>query len=208
MPNPASVSPPPSSPCAAPLPAAPLAAEPGTTARREQALFLAWRAGNDGAGARLLRELRPMLLRHLRGFAPDVAEDLAHDALLALVRARQAIQDDRALRGYLFTVIRRSRARELARRDHPVEALDERRTPTRLTSCIELARIDVARLLANRESRCAGTVAEYYLAGFRASEIARARGISEATVRSRIRHGIDQLRRSACEASASMPCGG
>lgn len=178
-------------------PAAPPSRPPGPPpGPPERALFLAWRAGDERAGARLLRRLRPRLLAYLRRSAPDVAEDLAQDALVALVAARDTLQDAAALHAYLFTAARRIRARERARGDVPVVALDEQQVPLRLTCCQPLAHLDVVRLLAGRRSRCTATVAEYYLGGRRAPELAREQQVSESTVRSQLRHGLAQLRQS------------
>jgi DNA-directed RNA polymerase specialized sigma24 family protein len=186
-------------PPAAPTPPAP--APPPTratpAAQREQALFLAWRAGDERSGAALLGALRPKLLAYLRRRAPGLAEDLAHDALVALVTARDTLEDGRALHAYLFTAARRIGARERARRGVAGVELDGLATPAALTCRLELDRIDVERLLTIHGSRCTATVAEYYLGGHRAPEIARREGVSESTVRSQLRHGLAQLRRSA-----------
>lgn len=162
----------------------------------ELALFVAWRGGDARAGARLLRRLRPRLLAYLRRSTPDVAEDLAQDALVALVAARDTLQDAAALYTYVFTAARRIRARERARRDVTVVALDELQVPPRLRCCQPLEHIDVVRLLSRRRSRCTATVAEYYLGGRRAPELAREQQVSESTVRSQLRHGLAQLRQS------------
>lgn len=167
-----------------------------SAAARDQLLFRAWRAGDERSGAALLRQLRPKLVRYLRFHAPDIAEDVAHEALAALVAGRDNLEDSRALHAYLFTAARRIRARERSRREAAHVELDEDRTPAALTCRIELDRIDVTRLLTTRRSRCTATVVEYYLEGRRAPEIARQQGVSESTVRSQIRHGLAQLRRS------------
>lgn len=171
--------------------------EPSPMVHNEIALFVAWRHGDQSAGAKLLSDLRTKLLRYLRCCPVDVAEDLAHDAIEALLAARDGLEEPRAVLGYLFTVARRIRARELARRDVPVEAFDELRTPARFSYRIEVDRIDAMLLLGDQEGCCIWTLAEYYLAGLRAPEIARKQGVSVGTVRSRIRHGLEQLQRSA-----------
>lgn len=159
----------------------------------ELVLFLAWCGGDEGAGNAFLRIVRDRLLGYLRCCPPDVAEDVAHDVIATLLEARAGLQEPRAVLGYLFTVARRLRARELARRDVPVDELDELRPPAWLTDHIEVDRIDAMMLLANQEGSCIRTLAEYYLVGLRAPEIAKREGVSVGTVRSRIRHGLEQL---------------
>jgi RNA polymerase sigma factor (sigma-70 family) len=151
----------------------------------------------------LLRRLRPKLLAYLRKRSPDIAEDVAHDALIALLLGRDNIADGRAIHAYLFTAARRIQARERLRREVAVVEIDEQTTPEVLACCIEVDRIDVAALLTSCRSRCTATVAEYYLDGRRAAEIARERGISESTVRSQIRHGLVQLRRPLRRSSSA-----
>lgn len=161
------------------------------------ALFLDWRLGDTRAGAALLQRLRPRLLRFLHRCDPNLAEDVAHDALVSLVAARDTLHDAAALYAYVFTAARRIRARALSRRDVGVDEIDEHCMPPRLVGHLELPRLDVVRLLARHPSRCTDAVVEYYLGGRRAPEIAHDLGVSESTVRSRIRHGLAQLRRSS-----------
>lgn len=170
-----------------------------TEAWREQCLFRAWRAGNARAGTALFRLLRPKLLHYFRHCSPHLAEDLTHDTLMAFVAGRDALREERALRRYLYCVAKRTLMRALFRNDVEFVPLDEGTTSRGMVDFIDLSRIDVQRLLTSHSTRCTETLAEYYLTGRRAPEIAQARKMGVNTVRSQIRHGLTQLRRSVVE---------
>lgn len=141
-----------------------------------------------------MQRLDTRLRRYFRSCGPTAAEDLTQEVLLSCFRARDGLRDDRALHAYVYKVARRVLARELSARDKRPESLDEAVVPEALTSSIDTDRIDIARLLDD-ECRFAPTLTEYYVEGRRAAEIARIHHVSEGTVRSRIRYGLEALRR-------------
>ena len=73
----------------------------------EHVLGLA-QAGDEGAVARLYRDLNPSVLRFLSAQAGDAAEDLAQETWIAVARGLAAfVGDERAFRGWVFTIARR-----------------------------------------------------------------------------------------------------
>jgi RNA polymerase sigma-70 factor (ECF subfamily) len=64
-------------------------------------------AGNEEAFARLWREFQPGLLRYLRIKAAPVAEDLAADIWLRVLKALPSFEgDEQGFRGWLYTTTR------------------------------------------------------------------------------------------------------
>lgn len=83
--------------------------------------------GSEAAFSRLWRDSNPALLRYLRVLAPQVAEDVAAETWLHVVRGLAGFRgDERAWRAWLFTTARRraiDEVRRSARR--PEKALEE-----------------------------------------------------------------------------------
>jgi RNA polymerase sigma-70 factor (ECF subfamily) len=92
-----------------------------------EAVLDAAAGGDEAAFGILWRDLQPGLLRYLNAFAPGAAEDLASETWLRIVKGLGRFTgDERAFRGWVFTVARhravdrwRRRAR---RRDELVPA--------------------------------------------------------------------------------------
>jgi RNA polymerase sigma-70 factor (ECF subfamily) len=83
--------------------------------------------GNEVAFARLWRDANPALLRYLRVIAADVADDVAAETWVQVVRGLATFRgDEGAWRAWLFTTARR-RAIDAARRGarHPEAPLDD-----------------------------------------------------------------------------------
>ena len=89
------------------------------------------RGGDDRALAMLWRELQPSLLRYLRAVDPGAAEDIASDTWLEVTRRLDRFSgDERAFRGWLFTIARHRaidvRRRAARHRTAPVAWIPER----------------------------------------------------------------------------------
>jgi RNA polymerase sigma-70 factor (ECF subfamily) len=83
--------------------------------------------GSEVAFAQLWRDANPALLRYLRVIATDVADDVAAETWVQVVRGLAAFRgDEAAWRAWLFTTARR-RAIDAARRGarHPQAPLDD-----------------------------------------------------------------------------------
>ena len=90
------------------------------------AVLAAAQGGSEDAFAVLWRDANPALLRYLRAVAPDVAEDVAAETWVQVVRGLSRFTgDEGAWRAWLFTTARRrllDQAR--VRKRHPTESLD------------------------------------------------------------------------------------
>ena len=72
-----------------------------------EAVLAAAVRGDDEAFAALWRDLQPPLLRYLRVRAPDVAEDLANETWLEVIRGLGRFTgDEQGFRAWLFTIAR------------------------------------------------------------------------------------------------------
>jgi RNA polymerase sigma-70 factor (ECF subfamily) len=91
------------------------------------AVLASARDGGEAAFSRLWRDGNPALLRYLRVMAPEVAEDVAADTWLHVVRGLDGFRgDEAAWRAWLFTTARRRLVDEARRRARRPEApLDE-----------------------------------------------------------------------------------
>jgi RNA polymerase sigma-70 factor, ECF subfamily len=82
--------------------------------------------GHEAAFARLWRDTNPSLLRYLRVIAPDVAEDVAADTWLRVVRGLKAFRgDEQAWRAWVFTICRNLVVDERRRSKGPTIQLSE-----------------------------------------------------------------------------------
>ena len=91
------------------------------------AVLAAAQQGDEVAFAQLWRDANPALLRYLRVIATDVADDVAAETWVQVVRGIAAFRgDEAAWRAWLFTTARR-RAIDAARRGarHPEAPLDD-----------------------------------------------------------------------------------
>ena len=99
-----------------------------------QAVLAAAQRGDEGAFSALWRDANPALLRYLRVIAPEVAEDVAADSWVHVVRGLDGFRgDEAAWRAWLFTTARRrviDDARYRARRPAtPVAEMPAAATP-------------------------------------------------------------------------------
>jgi RNA polymerase sigma factor (sigma-70 family) len=169
-------------------------------AARTLQLFREWRAGDARAGEALFRDLRTRLRVFFRRQPPHLLDDLVQETLVACVVARRALRCEDALLGYVYTVARRVLLHHLRQRSLPTVEIDEdaadedRPTPDRV--------LEVRRLVGDRLTPCTLLVMQRYVEGRRGVELARALDISEASVRRKVRRGLDELRRSASMAAS------
>ena len=72
------------------------------------AVLTAAQGGDEAAFSQLWRDANPSLVRYLRVIAPDVAEDIAAETWVTVVRGLRNFRgDEQAWRAWLFTVSRR-----------------------------------------------------------------------------------------------------
>lgn len=127
----------------------------------------------------------------------DAANDIAQDAWL--VASEHAPEDGRPLRPWLHRVVtnlvRMRRRTETRRAARELGSGDERAVPSaeELLERVETQRVLAVEVTALREPY-RSTLLLHYVEGLASAEIARRLGIPSATVRQRLKHGLDELR--------------
>jgi RNA polymerase sigma-70 factor (ECF subfamily) len=165
-------------------------------------LLAAAQDGDEQAFAVLWRDLQPAVLRYLQVVAPEASEDLAADTWVSVIRRLRQFQgDERAFRGWVFTVARHRAIdwrRQAARRPTtsvPVEQLAERPAPDDPVAAVfegQSTRAALA-LLAELPADQAEVVALRVLGGLEVAEVARIVGRRPGAVRVLAHRGLRRL---------------
>jgi len=171
----------------------------------DEALFERLLAGNLGAFdllyARYERHLHGFVVRYL-GDAQE-AEDVFHEAFLAVLRERTVGKAAVSFRAWLFQVARNLCLNRLRTRRRTAEALEKAATspadpcpgPDR---AVEMS--ETARALSEAVSRLPQSLAEIYrlrAAGMSYEEMAQVLSIPLGTVKSRLHEAMSRLREEA-----------
>lgn len=167
-----------------------------------QAVLAAAQGGDEGAFSALWRDANPALLRYLRVIAPEVAEDVAADSWVHVVRGLAGFRgDENAWRAWLFTTARRrviDDARYRARRPvSPVAEIPTAATPLSPdTADLVLERLSTATaiaLIAELPRLQAEVILLRVLAGLDNEATARLLGRSSGAVRVAAHRGLRRL---------------
>ncbi|MEP6859644.1 MAG: sigma-70 family RNA polymerase sigma factor [Deltaproteobacteria bacterium] len=127
----------------------------------------------------------------------DAADDIAQDAWL--VASARAPEDGRPLRPWLHRVVvnlvRMRRRGDSRREARELASGDDRAVPSseQLLERIETQRVLAVEVIALAEPY-RSTILLHYVEGLSSADIARRLGIPSATVRQRLKHGLDELR--------------
>ena len=163
------------------------------------------RDGSEAAFEVLWTELQPRLLRYLRVKARDIAEDVAAETWLQVVRDLDRFNGDAdAFRAWLFTVARnRAVDAARARRARPVHLLADvpelPRVQAESAETQALERVSTERalaLVASLPSEQAEMVALRVIAGLDVAAVARIVGKSPGAVRVSVHRGLRVLSRT------------
>lgn len=173
-------------------------------ADEDLALLEAWRAGDAAAGERLFEKHFDAVFRFVRTKVGDPAEDLVQAAFLACVAGRDRLRADASFRAYLFAAARnlvyehwrkkyRGEPDRLPSDMGQMSAHDLGPSPSSL-----LGKRDDERLLVMALRRLPldfqMAIELYYVEGLKSREVAEVLDIPHATVRSRLRRGLEQTR--------------
>ncbi len=173
-------------------------------------LLAAWQAGDREAGGQLIDRYFEPVRRFFENKVSDGIEDLIQQTFLACVRRRDHIRDPEAFRGYLFAAARSklydyigSRVKTQAETDFGVSSIhDIGISPSEM-----IAQKDDQRLLlqALRMLPIDLQIALelYYFERVRGHELEIALDVPPGTVRSRLRRGLEILRKRIDELSGS-----
>jgi len=179
----------------------------------DDALFDLWAAGDPRAGHVLFRRHFDAVLRFFRRQLGEDVQDLVQTTFLGCVQARERFAHRASFRTYLFTVARNQLFKELRRRARrpdidfavssvqdlapsPSRALHDREETAQLVEA--LGRLPVDNQLA---------LYLYYIEDLTAVEIGDVLELAVPAVRSRLRRGLEGLRRHffAAPQTASGP---
>ena len=165
-------------------------------------MFDAAREGDERALAALWQELHPALLRYLRAVEPGAAEDIASDTWLEVTRRLDRFSgDERAFRGWLFTIARHrlidTRRRAARHRTAPVPWLPDRAgvDDPAADVLVDLSTKESLRLVAELPPEQAEAVLLRVMAGLGTDEVAQIMGKQPGNVRVLSHRGLRNLAR-------------
>jgi len=166
------------------------------------AVLAAAQDGSEDAFSVLWRDANPALLRYLRVVAPDVAEDVAAETWVQVVRGLGKFTgDEGAWRAWLFTTARRRLLDQARlRKRHPAEPLDEisaadvPRTPDAEQIAMDnLATESAIALLSQLPVQQAEAIMLRVVAGLDTEVVAEMLGRSPGAIRVAAHRGLKKL---------------
>ncbi len=174
-------------------------------------ILAAARQGDDRALAMLWRELQPSLLRYLRAVDPGAAEDIASDTWLEVTRRLDRFSgDERAFRGWLFTIARHRaidvRRRAARHRTAPVAWIPERpgRDDPAADVLTDLSTEESVRLVSELPPEQAEAVLLRVLEGLETELVARIMNKAPGNVRVLSHRGLRNLARRMAPAQVDV----
>jgi RNA polymerase sigma factor (sigma-70 family) len=137
----------------------------------------------------------PMLLAAARVITLDTdeAQDLVQTTFEIAIRRIDGLREPRAMRAWLLTIQTREAFR-VVRRLRRLVSLDAHVTEIAVPGSDLAGRADMRTALARLPRRIRAAIALHYLAGLTVPETARAMGVSENTVKSQLKTGLERLR--------------
>jgi len=156
--------------------------------------------GDAGALDELVRRWHPRLVRQARALTGDgeAAWDVAQEAWMAMVRGLDRLDDPVAFPAWAFRILH-SKAidwiRKQQRRRKRDQSFEEMANAPPSPSRADGKDIALEAALDSLSSECRALVGLYYFEQLSVAEIAEVLGISPGTVKSRLYHCRNQLRR-------------
>jgi RNA polymerase sigma-70 factor, ECF subfamily len=180
---------------------------------RFAAVLLAAQEGSEDAFSLLFRDANPSLLRYLRVIAPEVAEDVAAETWLQVLRGLASFRGgEQDWRAWLFTISRRKVIDDARRRSRrPTIQLSDV-PPGRLPLAADAADIALEHLSTRKAMAMLATLpplqAEVILlrvvAGLDTDVVARMLKRSPGAVRVAAHRGLRQLAQAAAQAGVTL----
>lgn len=168
----------------------------GTEQVLDEILVLLAQDGDANALERLAARWRPKHYAHARRVlgAEDGAADAVQDAWLGIIKGIRRLREPTRFAAWSYAIVTRRchdmlRARQRGPRSEPPDDLPDPRTDD--PGSTHDLRIAVAHLPNHQRA----VIGLYYLEGFSVAEIAEALGIADGTVKSRLFHARQTLRR-------------
>lgn len=159
----------------------------------DDALLARWAQGKSRAGDRLMRRHYPALHRFFELKAPEAADDLTQNTMLACVEAQSRYRGDAPFKSFLFGIARRQlllylRGKE--RHDRMVSFREAQGPDTVLTPsrCASLRQEQTAMLMGlNALSvQLQMTLQLYYWEGMKVHEVAQVFRVPTSTIKTRL----------------------
>jgi len=169
--------------------------------------------GCEAAFSRLWRDGNPALLRYLRVIAPEVAEDVAAETWLQVVRGLAGFRgDEQAWRAWLFTTARRRAIDEARRRSRRREKALEEAQPGQWPTSPDAADLAIERigtrsamaLVALLPPHQAEVILLRVVAGLDNATVARLVGRSPGAVRVAAHRGLRRMAEILAEAGVTL----
>lgn len=137
----------------------------------------------------------PMLLAAARVITLDTdeAQDLVQTTFEIAIRHIDGLREPRAMRAWLLTIQAREAFR-VVRRLRRLVSLDGHVAEITIPGTDLAGRADMRSALERLPRRIRAAIALHYLAGLSVPETARAMGVSENTVKSQLKTGLERLR--------------
>ena len=164
-------------------------------------LFEMWKSGDAQAGQELVRRHFDGVYRFVRNKVSEGAEDLAQQAFLACVEGRHRFRGEGSFRAFVFGA-----AKNLVYHHWEKQARG-REVPLPELSIYDLAPSPASGLARRQDERLLVralrriplefqiAIELYYMEGLKSREVAEILEIPHATVRSRLRRGLEQVKR-------------
>lgn len=171
---------------------------------------MAAQAGSEAAFSRLWRDGNPPLLRYLRVIAPDVAEDVAAETWLRVVRGLAGFRgDEQAWRAWLFTIARRQVIDEARRRSRrpvvPLDGAEQPPAPDAADTALEQMGTRAAlALVAGLPALQREVIILRVVAGLDTETVARLTGRSPGAVRVAAHRGLRRLAEVLAESGVTL----
>ena len=167
----------------------------------DRELLQAWGAGDALAGNTLFDRHFAPLYRFFRNKAGDAVDDLVQATFLACVEAREGFRGDASFRTWMLSIARRKLYDRFREQDRDARRFDPE------ASSVAAMHVSPSGFVAHKAEHeillsalrrlplISQTALElYYFEGLRGPAIAEILGVPEATVRGRLRRGLEQLR--------------
>jgi RNA polymerase sigma-70 factor (ECF subfamily) len=177
------------------------------------AVLAAAQRGDEAAFSRLWLDVNPVLLRYLRVIGPDVAEDVAAETWVQVVRRLRGFRgDEAAWRAWLFTTARRrvidATRRRSRRREEPLAEVAAALLPATADAAEEamerLATRSAIRLLSGLPPLQAEVILLRVMAGLDTDAVARLTGRSPGAVRVAGHRGLRRLAEMLAEVGVTL----
>ncbi|MEL6543521.1 MAG: sigma-70 family RNA polymerase sigma factor [Myxococcota bacterium] len=173
-------------------------------------LLTAWREGDTHAGNLLFERYFSSLYGFFRRKTEDGPEDLVQETLLACVRGRDSLRDSSKFRGYLFGVARftlyrhfEKQTKERSRIDFGVSSVHDLGPSPSANAARREEEALLVRALNRIPLELQIALELYYFEQLRGPELAGALGVPEGTARSRLRRGLELLKKRVAEIAES-----